>query len=48
MPVRVDGEIDARLLPTPSLRLRQVAIGERSDANNVSVEKLESSSRSAT
>jgi large subunit ribosomal protein L24 len=41
MPVRVDGEIDARLLPTPSLRLRQVAIGARSDTNNVSVEKLD-------
>jgi large subunit ribosomal protein L24 len=41
MPVRVDGEIDARLLPTPSLRLRQVAIGARSDASNVSVEKLD-------
>jgi hypothetical protein len=41
MPVRVDGEIDARLLPTPSLRLRGVAIGARSDVNNVSVEKLE-------
>ncbi len=41
MPVRVDGEIDARLLPTPSLRLRGVAIGARSDVNNVSVEKLD-------
>jgi large subunit ribosomal protein L24 len=41
MPVRVDGEIDARLLPTPSLSLRGVAIGARSDANNVSVEKLD-------
>src|SRR5688572_6946357 len=41
MPVRVDGEIDARLLPTPSLRLRGVGIGARSDANNVSVEKLD-------
>jgi uncharacterized protein involved in outer membrane biogenesis len=41
MPVRVDGDIDARLLPTPSLRLRGVAIGARSDANNVSVEKLD-------
>jgi hypothetical protein len=41
MPVRVDGDIDARLLPTPSLRLHGVAIGARSDANNVSVEKLD-------
>src|SRR5262245_31151129 len=41
MAVRVDGEIDARLLPAPSLRLRNVAIGDRSDANNVSVEKLD-------
>lgn len=41
MPVRVDGEIDARLLPTPSLGLRGVAIGARSDPNNVSVEKLD-------
>ena len=41
LPVRVDGAIDARLLPTPSLGLRGVAIGSRSDANNVSVEKLD-------
>ena len=41
LPVRVDGAIDARLLPTPSLSLRGVAIGSRSDANNVSVEKLD-------
>jgi large subunit ribosomal protein L24 len=41
MPVRVNGAIDARLLPTPSLLLRNVAIGARSDANNVSVEKLD-------
>lgn len=41
MPVRVDGDIDARLLPTPSLRLRQVAIGARSDVNHVNVEKLD-------
>lgn len=39
--VRVDGAIDARLLPTPSLRLRNVAIGARFDSNNVSVEKLD-------
>jgi large subunit ribosomal protein L24 len=41
MPVRVEGEIDARLLPVPSIRLRHVAIGARSDANNVNVEKLD-------
>lgn len=41
LPVRVDGAIDARLLPTPSLGLRGVAIGSRGDANNVSVEKLD-------
>jgi large subunit ribosomal protein L24 len=41
MPVHVDGDIDARLLPAPSIRLRNVAIGTRSDTNNVSVEKLD-------
>lgn len=41
MQVRVDGKIDARLLPSPSLSLRDVAIGERLDANNLSVEKLD-------
>lgn len=41
MPVRVDGEIDARLLPTPSIRLRNVSVGARSDTNNVSVEKVD-------
>ncbi len=41
LPVRVDGAIDAKLLPTPSLRLRNVAIGARFDSNNVSVEKLD-------
>jgi len=41
VPVRVDGAIDARLLPTPSLRLRGVAVGERSDPNNISVEKID-------
>src|SRR4029077_2145997 len=41
MPVRVDGAIDARLLPTPSLLLRGVAVGARSDPNNISVEKLD-------
>ena len=28
MPVRVAGNIDARLLPTPSLRLKDVEVGE--------------------
>lgn len=41
MQVRIDGKIDARLLPSPSLSLRDVAIGERLDANNISVEKLD-------
>ena len=41
MPVRVEGDIDARLLPAPSIRLRNVAIGARADTNNVSVEKLD-------
>jgi large subunit ribosomal protein L24 len=41
MPVRVDGAIDARLLPTPSLRLRNVAIGARFDPSNASVENLD-------
>ena len=41
MPVRVEGEIDARLLPAPSLRLRSVAIGGANDPNNVSADKLD-------
>ncbi|MDO9440114.1 MAG: AsmA family protein, partial [Beijerinckiaceae bacterium] len=41
MQVRVDGRIDARLLPSPTLSQRDVAIGERLDANNLSVEKLD-------
>src|SRR6201997_1470749 len=30
-PVRVAGELDARLLPTPSLRLRKVVVGGPND-----------------
>jgi len=40
LPVRVDGTIDARLLPTPSLRLRGVNVGARFDESNIRVEKL--------
>lgn len=40
LPVRVDGAIDARLLPTPSLRLRGVNVGARFDESNIHVEQL--------
>jgi uncharacterized protein involved in outer membrane biogenesis len=40
-PVRVGGALDARLLPTPSLRLRAVTIGAASDASRVRADKLD-------
>src|ERR1700712_1924291 len=40
-PVRVRGELDARLLPTPSLRLRSVAGGGANDLGKVRADKLD-------
>ncbi len=40
-PVRVGGELDARLLPTPSLRLRSVSIGAAKDASRAGADKLD-------
>jgi uncharacterized protein involved in outer membrane biogenesis len=40
-PVRVAGELDARLLPTPSLRLRQVVVGGANDLGKVRADKLD-------
>jgi large subunit ribosomal protein L24 len=40
-PVRVGGELDARLLPTPSLRLRSVALGGANDDTAVRADKLD-------
>lgn len=40
-PVRVGGELDARLLPTPALRLRSVTIGGPNDAGKLGAEKLD-------
>jgi uncharacterized protein involved in outer membrane biogenesis len=40
-PVRVGGELDARLLPAPSLRLRSVAVGGANDLGKVRVDKLD-------
>jgi hypothetical protein len=40
-PVRVRGELDARLLPTPSLRLRSVAVGGANDLGKVRADKLD-------
>ena len=40
-PVRVGGELDARLLPTPSLRLRSVVVGGPNDLGKVRAEKLD-------
>jgi hypothetical protein len=41
LPVRVEGAIDARLLPTPSLRLRGVNVGARFDESNARVQQLD-------
>lgn len=40
-PVRVSGMLDARLLPTPTLRLRSVAIGGDSEPGGVRTDKLD-------
>lgn len=40
-PVRVEGALDARLLPTPTLRLRNVAAGKLNDPGRVAAEKLD-------
>lgn len=40
-PVRVNGMLDARLLPTPTLRLRSVAIGGDQDPGRVRTDKLD-------
>jgi large subunit ribosomal protein L24 len=40
-PVRVGGELDARLLPTPSLRLRSVVVGGVNDLGKVRADKLD-------
>lgn len=40
-PVRVSGELDALLLPTPTLRLRSIAIGGGSDPAKVRADKLD-------
>jgi large subunit ribosomal protein L24 len=39
--VSVEGALDARLLPSPSLRLRSVAVGGASDAGKVRADKLD-------
>jgi len=40
-PVHVGGELDARLLPTPSLRLRSVVVGGANDLGKVRADKLD-------
>jgi len=40
-PVRVAGALDARLLPTPSLRLRTVVVGGANDLGKVRADKLD-------
>ena len=40
-PVRVGGKLDALLLPTPTLRLRSIAIGGDSDPAKVRADKLD-------
>src|SRR6202020_3189699 len=40
-PVRVSGALDARLLPTPSLRLRSVVVGGANDLGKVRADKLD-------
>lgn len=41
MPVRVNGKLDALLLPTPTLRLRLVTVGGDNDPARVRAEKLD-------
>ena len=40
-PVRVAGDLSARLLPTPSLRLRYIVVGRANDLGKVRAEKLD-------
>jgi large subunit ribosomal protein L24 len=40
-PVRVAGQLDARLLPTPTLRLRSVVVGGANDLGKVRADKLD-------
>lgn len=40
-PVRVSGALDARILPTPTLRLREVAVGNPNEAGKVRADKLD-------
>src|ERR1700733_5249346 len=40
-PVRVGGKLDARLVPTPSLRLRSVVVGSANDLGKVRADKLD-------
>jgi AsmA-like C-terminal region/AsmA family len=40
-PVRVSGELDARLLPAPSLRLRSAVVGGANDLGKVRADKLD-------
>jgi hypothetical protein len=40
-PVRVAGELEARLLPSPSLRLRSVVVGGANDLGKVRADKLD-------
>lgn len=40
-PVRVEGSLDARLLPAPILRLRKLAIGKPGDASKMTAENLD-------
>jgi hypothetical protein len=40
-PVRVAGDLSARLLPTPSLQLRYVVVGRANDLGKVRAEKLD-------
>src|SRR5580698_4444567 len=40
-PVHVGGGLDARLLPTPSLRLRSVVVGGANDLGKVRADKLD-------
>jgi uncharacterized protein involved in outer membrane biogenesis len=39
--VRVDGALDARLLPTPTLRLRSVVVGGANDLGKIRADKLD-------
>src|SRR5262245_12909592 len=41
VPVRVAGALDARLLPTPTLRLRQVTFGGANDRARVRADRLD-------